>query len=347
MIEKPRLILFFAKNVVKRGNAIDSILESKIDLTSPSIKDGQSLEISPFEESLLDPDVLALKMSLHSFFIVDDIALNLAIANDSNIFEVLAKYTGATVDVLFFHESLFKHPYFWMQTTSRIHSLESIRKNSVVIGEITPNSKDQMGGKIEFDFVLRNKYGCVEFSEVDFLNVQSMVRLKSEFLRLEFISNLDPLTQLHNRRGLQKFVENEISRSQRYQHFLSFVMMDLDGFKKLNDAQGHPKGDSILVKLSHEIESLLRGEDFLARLGGDEFAIVLPETSAKDAFKMTERIRAALNKNFSQEGITMSFGIASFPDHGDTFDTLYTKADQALYQSKNLGKNKTSVFNER
>jgi diguanylate cyclase (GGDEF)-like protein len=127
------------------------------------------------------------------------------------------------------------------------------------------------------------------------------------------------------------------------------MMIDIDDFKKVNDTYGHPAGDRVLEHIGRVILDAVRHEDFAARFGGEEFAILLPETNPHGAGIPAERIRrniealkvAARNEEFS---VTVSIGIASFPEHASSIDELLERADKALYDAKKLGKNRALIF---
>jgi diguanylate cyclase (GGDEF)-like protein len=152
----------------------------------------------------------------------------------------------------------------------------------------------------------------------------------------------DSLTGLYNRRFLQEALDLELRRAERRCLPVAFVMLDVDGFKKINDAYGHAAGDSVLQALAILLQSKIRASDVLCRYGGDEFCIVMPETSLKDATMRAGECRSAV-KLLSIEwegkilaGITISLGVAAFPSC-PTSDALLREADSALYSAKNSG----------
>lgn len=152
----------------------------------------------------------------------------------------------------------------------------------------------------------------------------------------------DALTGLPNRRALDERMRNELRRSQRYQRSFSIIMLDLDGFKEINDQYGHPQGDTVLKKVAQHMQATIRDTDYLARYGGDEFALLLPETDVETASKMALRLQNEVSTfriEFEQAmGVSMgvSFGCATYPDHGDDIDHLLSVADNELYQHKDV-----------
>ncbi len=153
-------------------------------------------------------------------------------------------------------------------------------------------------------------------------------------------SHTDPLTSLHNRRAFNKRLEDETLRAERYSRPFSLALMDLNGFKYINDTFGHLTGDQVLVKISECMSESVRNTDFLARYGGDEFALIMPETSRQIAVQMTNRLQRILRScNIGlpeppQQPISMSVGLAQFPEDATTVEKLIAAADDALYQAK-------------
>lgn len=176
-------------------------------------------------------------------------------------------------------------------------------------------------------------------------DVTELYQLK-EMFRKQSIT--DPLTQLYNRRYFVERAEKEFSRAKRHGHDLSLISFDIDHFKGVNDLFGHPVGDAVLVELAKSVLGTLRNEDTLARIGGEEFSILLPETSKQVALTVAERIRL-YQEQISYSGIlpegtsvTLSLGVASLSAKDDNFDLLFKRADEALYQAKQFGRNRVS-----
>lgn len=146
----------------------------------------------------------------------------------------------------------------------------------------------------------------------------------------------DPLTGLLNRRAIEERLEAELARSTRAAKPLSIVMVDLDGFKRVNDEFGHHAGDEALEAFAEILRTCARRSDAIARMGGDEFALVLPETDAADAERLAERIAGRLNATpiGGSIRVTATTGRASFPQDGATFDELFRVADGALYAGR-------------
>lgn len=178
-------------------------------------------------------------------------------------------------------------------------------------------------------------------------------QLEQSLLRVEELAATDPLTGLYNRRHFGQLVEQLFAEAQRYRKDLACVMIDLDGYKQLNDAYGHQVGDELLVLAGKVIMANLRRMDVAARYGGDEFVLLLPHAAAEEAVGVMHRIReefrtasAALLKR--EQGVTMSAGVAALLGQGSAHaEQLIAKADAALYQAKEAGRNCTRAAEER
>jgi diguanylate cyclase (GGDEF)-like protein/PAS domain S-box-containing protein len=171
--------------------------------------------------------------------------------------------------------------------------------------------------------------------------------------QLAYLANHDPLTGLFNRRRFREELEHQVTQAQRYRHKGALLWIDLDRFKELNDSFGHQVGDEALVNLSSLFREHLRESDIVARLGGDEFAVILPQSDRERAQivaqSLLDRVRqhtVTINKQALR--ITASIGITLYPDFGATIDELLSQADLAMYQAKEEGRNRYSLFaNER
>ena len=175
------------------------------------------------------------------------------------------------------------------------------------------------------------------------------LQLEKSLQRVEEVAATDPLTGLYNRRHFGKLLEQLFSESQRYAKDLSCVMIDLDGYKQINDAYGHQTGDQLLIAAGKVISANLRKMDVAARYGGDEFVLLLPHASGEEAAGVASRIRdefrqastVVLRRN---EPATMSVGIGSArSDEPASTDHLIASADSALYRSKEMGRNRISL----
>lgn len=163
---------------------------------------------------------------------------------------------------------------------------------------------------------------------------------------LRTLAHTDHSTGLLNRRSLSFRFDKEIQRCKRYSRPLSVIMGDLDGFKSYNDSLGHLMGDKLLKNVSDNLLTAVRSIDIIARYGGDEFAIILPETDKRVAVCIAERLRKnieALDVKTQAAQLTITLGVASYPEDGSTLESLIEKADGALYSAKSRGGNRVGV----
>ena len=161
-------------------------------------------------------------------------------------------------------------------------------------------------------------------------------------------SSRDPLTDLYNRRYMEESLYRELRRSARETGGIGILMIDLDHFKALNDTYGHATGDVALRTIADFLKGAIRAEDIACRYGGEEFVVILPKASLADAVQRAEALRVGLRSmgdppaaHFST--ITISIGVAAFPDHGSTGDELLGAADRALYRAKEQGRDRVAV----
>jgi diguanylate cyclase (GGDEF)-like protein/putative nucleotidyltransferase with HDIG domain len=165
--------------------------------------------------------------------------------------------------------------------------------------------------------------------------------------RLSDAARTDSLTSLLNRRGFEELFETELERARRSGRPLSVIVGDLDAFKAVNDRFGHAAGDRALERLSGILQAVKRRIDTAARIGGEEFAVIAPDTDHHAAYILAERMRREVRDSFATEPfpLTISLGIATFPRHGATAESLIGGADEALYAAKKLGRDRTVVYN--
>lgn len=165
--------------------------------------------------------------------------------------------------------------------------------------------------------------------------------------RLRAAAHYDALTELPNRVLLQDRLSHALAMASRNQRLMALIVADLDGFKAVNDAHGHAAGDMVLREVARRFSACVRDADTLARVGGDEFVIVMPEVmrredAARLAMRVVNSMRAAIDIDGVRVAVGTSLGIAIYPDDGVAIDTLFTRADAAMYASKQAGRNQFS-----
>ena len=182
-------------------------------------------------------------------------------------------------------------------------------------------------------------------------NLNDKVKIQKKSLEnrmdvLETQSMTDDVTGLYNHRHLLEEIEKEVERSKRHNHFLSGVMIDIDGFKEVNDLYGHLTGDYVLREMAVGVNEKIGKIDIIGRYGGDEFAVILPEARLPAAEVVSERLLQNVRQHrFKTKrgyiSLTVSIGLFSFEDTKDLDKTQFIeKIDQAMFQAKSLGKNR-------
>jgi two-component system chemotaxis response regulator CheY len=161
----------------------------------------------------------------------------------------------------------------------------------------------------------------------------------------------DAVTGLRNRRAFDVRLDEELRRATRYHHPLALLMLDIDFFKNYNDTHGHPEGDKLLREMAAVFQRCVRASDIVARYGGEEFAFILTETDRESAYLAAEKLRASVaGQPFPgpdaqpERRVTVSLGVANFPQDGADSETLIRRADEALYRAKRTGRNRVVVY---
>ena len=182
------------------------------------------------------------------------------------------------------------------------------------------------------------------------LNRRKLAEEAKEKKIYQELALMDGLTQIYNRRYFEELLRREAERAARYPQKFSLMMIDVDDFKKYNDAYGHVEGDKVLREMAAAILCRIRSTDCVARYGGEEFAVISPQTDKEGGSVLAARlIDVIANKEFVLDNsqktkITISVGIATFGDDAKTKEDLVKRADEALYQAKKLGKNRMCMF---
>jgi diguanylate cyclase (GGDEF)-like protein len=195
----------------------------------------------------------------------------------------------------------------------------------------------------------------VPFDDEDVDSLVVLVRLAETAIENSFLyeeavrlSLTDGMTGLWNRRNFDLRLESELSRAVRFSEPFAVVFVELDQMKVVNDSYGHQAGDTVLIELARRLTEAVREVDVVARWGGDEFTLLLPKTGLAGALALAEKIRAAVaNSPFEIDtgslDITISVGVAAYPEHGDAGKDLVAAADAAMYQAKARGRNRVEI----
>lgn len=182
---------------------------------------------------------------------------------------------------------------------------------------------------------------CISISKIAYILIDNY--------NLKMVNAVDKLTKLYTRKYFENALLNELSNAVVKGGEFSIIMADIDKFKAINDRYGHQVGDEILAKIAELIMNSVRKTDICARYGGEEFIILLPSTDSDGALYLAEKIRKKIestNLNIHHNSITISMGIATYPVHSTWMKDLIDKADQALYHSKENGRNNTTVYDD-
>lgn len=233
-----------------------------------------------------------------------------------------------TTQILTFNETKTNNRYVDVRFTIIYGGKNSVNCSLLLFRDITKRKN------IEDSLNKANRELEKRLEEIQILQAQ----LREESIR-------DPLTNLYNRRYLEDSLRREFAHAHREKYPVSIIMADIDHFKRVNDTHGHGVGDRVLQELSDRMIASFRTEDIVCRYGGEEFIIVMPGASALTAFQRTEDFRKSLEEKEILVGekqikITISAGIAVYPQNGMTVDEVIKKADGGLYQAKSSGRNR-------
>jgi len=228
---------------------------------------------------------------------------------------------------------------------ARFDMLTGFRTRSILSAPLI--SRGRIIGAVEMMNRRRGRFGDDDLAMLTTLVEPGAIALENAILyqRSTELTVTDDLTKLFNSRYLNVQLGREIKRSKRYGVPVSLIFLDLDGFKQINDNYGHLAGSRALYEVGQVLQDTVREIDVVSRYGGDEFTVILPQTGASGAMIIADRIRKSiadtvfLTEMSHQVKLTASFGVATFPDCGETREDLIQQADQAMYRVKGSGKN--------
>ena len=212
-------------------------------------------------------------------------------------------------------------------------------------------SSSKLANLVTFDILLVFSFLISSFLSSNMK--ENEILLQRLFNQTRELSITDGLTLLYNQTYFFERLQQEIQQSKRYKYQLSVIILDVDDFKKYNDANGHIYGSKALKQIGSIMKTMFRSSDILAKYGGDEFVVMLPHTDKVGAFLAADRLREIVEQeSFGGEEslprgkITLSLGVTSFPDFGDSVEEVLSYADKALYHAKKLGRNRTILYSE-
>lgn len=258
--------------------------------------------------------------------------------NITYVSEALCKLTGYTKEELIGkNHRIFKHPDTPKATFKRLW--QTITQGEVFKGELKNKSKSGEAYWIDVTITpMINKYGEIE----GYSAIRQDITDKKYAQKL---SITDKLTQTYNRLHLENILAKETQRANRYGEIYSVIIMDIDNFKSVNDNYGHDAGDKILISVVEILKSRIRQTDVLGRWGGEEFLIICPKSDMDQAYIVAQKLRVAIQEHeFPIIGrLTCSFGVSQYRSKDKNSDAVIKKADEALYVSKESGRNMVST----
>ena len=238
-----------------------------------------------------------------------------------------------------------------LDTTLRIREELDIRRYVDANATLERNRQQQQQALAESRSLVRLQFLVLMLAAALVLLVYTMFRRSEQAaIHMQKLATTDELTRLHNRRAIMEKGKDEWQRAVRYRTPLSCLVFDLDHFKSINDTYGHGKGDEVLRAMGHQLIATLRQSDCVGRIGGEEFLLFAPETDASQAEILAEKIRKGI-ANYRIPGmesrkITISIGIATLLDE-TSLEQLIQHADEALYQVKNNGRNRSIIYRKQ
>ncbi|MBL7032015.1 MAG: sensor domain-containing diguanylate cyclase [Nitrospira sp.] len=334
----------------KSSKAADEKLSVFMDFsnTASSLQDMDGLS-----DAMLEKSLRLLKAEQGSLMFLDDNQTELVIEAKKSVDDTVkekmrVKKEGCIADIVFqsgeslLVENIESDPRIKKQNRPRYKTKSficvPIMIDNKVAGVLNISDKTMNTAFSQDDLHLIQTF----IKNISIVIERNMLQKKSE--DLEKLSITDPMTGIYNRRYLNTRLLEEITRYNRFKHPFSFMLLDLDKFKLFNDTYGHLAGDRLIIDLAKLVENSLRTIDIAARFGGDEFVAIFPQTPKKDAIQITNRIKdkidASINIDHGKIPLSVSMGLATYPDDASSIMELIEKTDQALYLAKKGGGNR-------
>jgi diguanylate cyclase (GGDEF)-like protein len=309
------------------------------------------LDFKKLQHIILETVVKVIKAEKGSLMLVDDtekiltigvaVGLSEEVARDTRL-EIGKSVAGWVVDT--------RQPLF-IKNVETDQAFLAIKKKNVRAGTLMCAplmAKEKLLGALNVSRPEPDSFSDKDFEL--FINLANQAAIAIENARLYRYAVTDEMTRLYNHRYFQQRLDEELLRADRYDNHVSLLILDVDHFKKFNDTYGHPEGDRVLKTVARLIEKSVREVDISARYGGEEFVVICPEKNGEGSLVPAERIRSAVeNFDFRIDGkpvpITVSLGVACYPDQARSKAELIQKADYALYFSKESGRNRATLYN--
>ena len=307
------------------------------------------LEFKKLQHKILETAVKVVQAEKGSIMLLDDKVLTIGVA--VGLSEEITKKTRLEAGQSISGWVVDQQKPLFIKDVKQDKTFLSIKKDEVKAGTlmcVPLIAKEKLLGVLNVSRVEPNSFSEKDFEL--FVNLANQAAIAIENARLYRYAVTDEMTRLYNHRYFQQRLDEELLRADRYDNHVSLIILDVDHFKNFNDTYGHPEGDRVLKTVARLIEKSVREVDISARYGGEEFVVICPEKNAEGSLPPAERIRNAVAEyDFRIKGepvpITVSLGVASYPDQAKSKPELIKKADYALYFSKNNGRNQANLYN--
>jgi len=309
------------------------------------------LDFSQLQHMILETVVKVMKAEKGSLMLLDDAEKILTIGVAFGISDEIKKEAKVGIGesvagwVVETGNSLF------VEDVESDHAFLAIKKENITRGTLISvplKAKDKILGVVNVSRSVPRSFGKKDFEL--FGNLANQAAIAIENARLYRYAVTDEMTRLYNHRYFQQRLDEELQRADRYESKLTLIILDVDHFKRFNDTYGHPEGDRVLKTVSRQLEKSIREVDIVARYGGEEFVVICPEKDGEGGMIPANRIRTMIEGYDFRIGgvhvpITVSLGVACYPDHARNKAELIICSDTALYYSKESGRNRASLYN--
>lgn len=311
---------------------------------------GSILDFTQLQHMILETVVRVIKAEKGSLMLVDDAEKMLSIGVAVGLTEDVQRETRIGIGEPVAGWVVESGQPLFVEDVETDHTFLAIKKGAIQRGTLMSvplKAKDKLLGVLNVSRSVPHSFSQKDFEL--FLNLSNQAAIAIENARLYRYAVTDEMTRLYNHRYFQQRLDEELQRADRYESRVSLIILDVDHFKKFNDTYGHPEGDRVLKTVSRLLEKSVREVDIAARYGGEEFVVICPEKDGDGAMVPANRIRTAIEEfdfriNGQHVPITVSLGIASYPDQARTKGELIICSDTALYYSKENGRNRASLF---